>query len=532
LSDVFNEDTCQKIEDKSNAVLIRDNEAGRLVIQGSDQLHVLLALSIVEDIVARYETNVSESTHNSSTMLDKMLQQVYLNDSEAEDGCDWSTMPEEVKRAVLVSLFDNDVSEINVDGENITDKQAGNQESTDENDTSSTSKGSEVVVLSCTPDISDRAIQPLVKLAISKEYSREEIANVLKKSNQWKESEFLRALHTNRRMQSAAREKLSASGCETLQQPGGLNDCITSGAQCRFTDQNTYSFTAGRSPEYFVIAPKNSGFCNAGTSSVPSANVVPGMHEISMDIDEVNTTELSIAAADDSVILLKSDNELNSSDDDNSENMEVRRDISARLVALAKDSLVTDKIIDEAVASANTKRKRKRKKKKKQPLPDTAEHQKETPSPVTIKTGYEINDLDSISLVAPSSAAAAADLSASVVIVEDDSDSDIMEIPENIDSVKPVDGSQKQWQIADQQQVQNSYRALYPGGTNRITSVVESYRNPSRLEFPAPAFTSVPAVSAGNLNVDSVCYLSVTKISMFISSFIAEPSTYVACIKQ
>jgi len=502
LSDVFNEDTCQKIEDRSRAVLIRDGDS-RLIIQGSDELHVLLALSIVEDIVARFETNISDSSRcRSSAMLDidKVLKRAYSNDDEVEDGFDWSAMPEEVKRAVLVSLIDSDVSEAaDVSAENITDQQTVSQEtvpaeiltavvSSSNSDTgrstSSIVTAGKVVDLPLRPCISSPAIQPLVKLAMSKGYSEEEIENVLSKTSHWKESEFLRTLHTNRRVQSAACQQSSASVSDTFQQPVVLCD----------------STTLAQSG----VANKDARICEDISR-----------HDTYMDVD------VSVAAGDDSVILLKSDLEMVSSDDNDVENLVVEiEDNSSRSAASAEPSVFSNIAAlpseqAQKIATGHSdasprqrKKKKKRKKKKASPkvaLPKIAVEQKDV-QPAVIKTGNEICDLDDISLIpSVSSAINVIDISDDVVVVDDSSDTD-SEVEENTVNIKPVLGNKEQHQLGRQKEARNRSPVMQSSGTNSDTYKSESYSNPRQPDFPAPAFISDPLVTAGNLNFSAALF--------------------------
>lgn len=462
LSDVFDEDTCQKIEDKSHAVLIRDTDRG-LIIQGSDQLHVLLALSIVEDIAQRFATSVNESSSlNSSAMLDKMLQRAYSNDDEMEDddGFDWSTMPEEVKRAVLVSLIDIDVTETAVvDVENVTDEQAVNKETVpvevptasvssctsstsatttaSASNTSSVAVANEVVDLTFKLDFSDPSIQPLVIVALSKGYSQDEIENVLSETSQWKESAFLRALHTNRRIQTSQQSSVS----KTFQ------------------------------------------------------------HDIHMDVDEAQ----SVAAANDSVILLKSDQEIESTDDGDDELLEIEKQ-GSQTVSVDKQSLFTGSIAvlygqapTTAAAGPDAcpghKRKKKKRKKKKQ-SPVTVAHQEEK-MPV-IKTRTDISDLDSISLI-PSASSAIADVSNDVMVVDDNSDSDVVEVQDSVASMKPVVNRKQRRAIAGQNEARSRSPHQQSRSTTSNTSEKGSQSNRGQLDLPEPASSSVPVVDAGNL---------------------------------
>lgn len=526
LSGIFDEDTCHKIEDKSRAVLMRDGDC-RLIIQGSDQLHVLLALSIVEDIVARFETNISESSpHNSSAMLDSVLKRAYSNDGEAEDGLDWSTMPEEVKQAVLVSLLDNDVPETTVvDVENVTDERLDNAEtvptdvvagasspvsSSNEAATvnvSDTSTADSIIDLTRELDYSHPVIQPLVKLALSKGYSGEEIENVLSNSRQWKESEFLRTLHTNRRRQSAMSQQPSVSVSETSQQPVVSSDSSVP-AQSRFADRSTHSLACS------VTGSKDTD--RAVTCSMEVANVQDiEMRDTCVDVDEMST-EISVAAADDSVILLKSDHEMDSFDDndegDDSDNVEVEKEKEhLRLVSLTEETMVVAVPVEQAlknnaakpVAMSRSKKKRMKKQARKKLVPDKTVHQEEK-APDVIKTGYEVNDLDCISLI-PSALPATVDVSSDVVVVDDESDSDVAEVPEQADSMKLVVGK-KEWRQLARQKDTRSRSPLIPlipsGSTSGNTHVNETHNTSEPQDYPAPVCSSVPATAAaGNVNV-------------------------------
>ena len=490
LSEVFDEDTCQKIEDKSHAVLIRDGDC-RLIIQGSDQLHVLLALSIVEDIVARFETNVSESSQlNSSAMLDNMLKRAYSNDGEVEDGFDWSTMPEEVKRAVLVSLLDSDVSETTVvDIVNVTDEEAETQETVpvevhtadvsssvgsadaaataNGSNTSSVTTANKVVDSPVKLDFSDPAIQPLIKLALSKDYSREEIENVLSNNSQWKESEFLRSLHTNRRIQS-----LSARS----HQPSA--------------------------------------------SSMEAASVEDtARHETHMDVDVLNT-EASVAAGDDSVILLMSDHEMESFDEDDDKNLDVEKD--SRLVPLAEQSVLPSdqaQITTAGESGAVSGRRRKKKKRNKRKilnLPNRTVPQEEK-APVVLKTGNEINDLDCISLIPSAALSATVDVSVLCVSEESNSDSDILEVPLNDCIMMPVVGRKQQCQLDRQKEARSRSPVVHLRSTSDNTYKNDSCSNPRQLDgFTASALSSVPATAAGDLNV--VLYLVICLSVSYLDS--------------
>lgn len=517
LSDVFNEDTCQKIEEKSHAVLIRDGDC-RLIIQGSDQEHVLIALSIVEDIVARVETNVSASSgHNSSAMLDKVLKRAYSDDGEAEDGFDWSTMPEEVKRAVLVSLLDSnepEVTVIDLDMEGIADNRSESPAAaaTDTVVTSfasssnaaapasvnnTLSSGTVSKVVDSSPpklDITDPAIQPLVNLAMSKGYSVEEIENVLlSKAVRLKESEFLRILHTNRRLQSASSQQASISS--TFQQPAVLLDSIVNSASSKSADETLHIHTFDQSPMCSVTGSRDVHLQGVGTGSAKRADDEGIGSDNYIIIDEA-ISEMSAVAGNDSVILLKSDQESSDDDDDDDDdkNMEVEIDINARLMALASESEVpvnsavwSDEQTQKstAVELGGSSKRKKKKRKKKQNLPHTVAHQKEE-SPPTMKTGPDINDLDCISLIpaAPSSAVVKSNI---VVMVSDNSDCEITDMSEDVASMQPVVDRNERRQLARQKE--------------------ES--NPRQLNIPAAAFTSVPAVATG---VRRYCYFVMYKL--------------------
>ena len=525
LSDVFDEETCQMIEDKSHAVLIRDGDC-RLIIQGSDQLHVILALSYVEDIVARFETNVSDSSSRRSSAkfdLDKVLRRAYSNDGEAEDGSDWSTMPEEVKRAVLISLLDNDMSEPTVvDVEKMTDEQAVSQEtvpaeilsaSVSSFPSSSNSSGADTPTVTSTfirtastvppkPDIFDPAIQPLVKLANSKGYSREEIESVLSKNSHWKESDFLRTLHTNRRIQSAACQQPSITASKTLQQPAVSCDSIVV-AQSRDVVRDAH---AGKSPVFSVTGLSDVPLHRVGTTNV--------------EVEDVNTYIDVDEAASDSVILLKSDPEMDTSDDDDNddfENLEIgKEDSSLHLAVSATQSVLPGNIAlpDEQAqhfpmqsGAVPQKKKKRRKRNKRKVSPNTSVQQKDV-APAVIKAGNDINDLDAISLI-PSTSAAVVDVSSDILVVDDSSDSDVEVVPENDMSLKLVVGRKERRQMARQTDAQNHPPVKQPSSA----SGGDTYRNDLSNNIPrhpTPTFNFFPSVTAGgiiNLNVMLFHYL-------------------------
>lgn len=519
LSGIFDEDTCHKIEDKSHAVLMRDGDR-RLIIQGSDQLHVLLALSIVEDIVARFETNVGESSpHNSSAMLDNVLKRAYSNDGEAEDGLDWSTMPEEVKQAVLVSLLDNDVPEATVvDVENVTNERVDNAETIPVDlsvgastpasrsdaaataDVSNTSTADSIVDSTRKREFSDPDIQPLVKLALSKGYSGEEIVDVLSNGRQWKESEFLRTLHTNRRLQSAMSQQPSVSVSGTSQWP--VVSCDSSlPAQSRFADRSARSLAC--------CATGSKDTDRVDTCSMEVANVQDiEMHDTCIDVDEMST-DVSVGAADDSVILLKSDHEMDSFDDnddgDDSDNEIDKEKEHLRLVSLTEETMVVAIPVEQVqknnagkpVAVSRSKKKRMKKRARKKLVPDKMVCQEEK-APVVIKTGSEVNDLDCISLI-PSALPATVDVSSDVVVVGDDSDSDVAEVPEQPDSMKPVVSRKERRQLARQKDAQSRSPLMPSGSTSSNAHVNETHNIPVPPDYPAAAYSSVPATAAAGM---------------------------------
>ena len=508
LSDLFNEDTCQKIEEKSHAVLIRDGDH-RLIIQGSDQLHVLLAVSIIEDIVARMETNVSASVgHQSSAMLDKMLKRAYSHEGEAEDGFDWSTMPEEVKRAVLVSLLDNDEPEVTVVSmEGIVETPAGAAAavvvSSSAGSTSAVSAATAVNVSNTLSsvtvskevdsppklDITNPAIQPLVKLATSKGYTLLEIENVLhNKTSKLKESEFLRILHTNRRLQSATSGQASMSSA--FLQPVVLHDKNVNSAPLRSADESVCVYTSGQSPICSVTVSQDACLQEVGPGSMKGTN--------NGDVERFIEGDESIT------ILLKSDEEDDSfEDDDDNKNIDVDNDVNARLMALSNESEIlynsavqigeqTQKNV--AVKSGGGTRRKKKKRKKKQLSPDTTVHQEEEPPP-TVNTGNDINELDCISLI-PATKPAAVDKSNNVVFVSDSSDSETIDISEDTDKDT---GSRKavvckeQREFACRKEVWNQFHRVHLNSNNSENK----NHNPRQFNFPAPDFTSVPAVATG-----------------------------------
>ena len=551
LSGVFDEDTCHRIEDKSRAVLMRDGDR-RLIIQGSDQLHVLVALSIVEDIVARFETNISESSsHNSSAMLDDVLKRAYSNDGEAEDGLDWSTMPEEVKQAVLVSLLDNDVPVTTVvDVENATDERVDRKETVQIEipstsaispasssnaaataNVSNTSTADSIVDLTRKLDFSDPVIQPLVKLALSKGYSREEIENVLSQSRQWKESEFLRTLHTNRRIQSAASQQPSVSASETFQRPVVSCDSNVS-ARSRFADKSAHSLVRS------VAGSKDTDRVDTCSMEVAKVEDVE-MRDTCIDVDEVNT-EMSDAAADESVILLKSDHEMDSFDDNNdgddSENLEIEKDKEhLRLVSLTEQSLVVvrpndgqaqkDTTAESGAISRNKKKRMKKRERKIKRFQDTMVCQKEK-APVVLKTGNEVNDLDCISLI-PSALPATVDASSDVVVVGDDSDSDVAVVPELADSMLPVVSRKERRRLARQKDARSRSPLIDSSSTSSNAHVSDSHSNPIQPDYPAPVCISVPAAAAaaaaaaGNLSIVLPIGQGLFLITFIYHSFLA-----------
>jgi len=489
-SDVFNEDTCQKIEEKTHAVLIRDGDC-RLIIQGSDQLHVLLAVSVVEDIVARVETNVSSSSgHNSSAMLDKMLKRAYSHEGEAEDGFDWSTMPEEVKRSVLVSLLDSDEPEVTIVGtEGIVDESSKSPATTAAAVSSfaGTSNAAAPAVVSNTLspatvskvpvveldsprlDITNPAIQPLVKLALSKGYCVDEIEIVLHKTSQLKESEFLRILHTNRRLQSATSQPASV----TVNSASSAHS-VTGSKNIHLQGVGTHSMKGADS--------ENVGRCVGGSNYIV--------------IDE-SVMEVSPAGGNDSVILLKSDDEKEGSDDDD-KNMEVE-------IPVHNDAPLKNREVGSDEQSRKTAavelgvgtRRKKKKRKKKQLSPVTTMNQKEEPPP-TSRTGNDIGDLDCISLI-PAARTTAADKFSTVVFVTDSSDSEVMDISQDIDSRKPAVDLNEQHQFAAHKEESRLFSHTRSGGVSSNTFGNENIQcsRQSNIAAPAPAFTSVSAVATG-----------------------------------
>jgi len=511
LNEVFSEDTCQKIEHRSHAVLIRDGGC-RLIIQGSDQLHVLLALSIVEDIVARFETNIGDSSkHSSSAMVDinKVLERAYSNDDEVENSFDWSSMPEEVKRAVLVSLIDSDVSEAaGVDVKSVSDVQAVSEESLPAETVTGTGATASVGSMSSSmtasrradwpsrTDISDPVNQPLVRLAKSKGYSEEEIERVLSAAGQWKESAFLRTLYTNRRIQQS-------SVSETLQQ----HESIVR-APPKVADKYAHTF---------ALANCATGSNDAAASHRVSTNSIQRANAegICMEVDEVNGDD-SITVLDDSVILLKSDFETDSSDDDDNENLEIEKekDDSLRYVpsnvgALPNEQAQKTALVQSGASPRQRKKKKKRKKKKANLVnPNPAVHQPAAEQLPVMKTGTDINDLDAISLMPASSSSSTTVVLDDEMIVDDSSDSDVViEVPENDASMKPVLSRKEKRQLAQQKQAQSQPPIMRP----RITSTSSNtFRYPRRRDFPTPRFVSVPTVT-GNLHT----LLSVGLLSHF-----------------
>ena len=504
LSNLFDEETCQKIENKSRAVIIRDDDC-RLIIQGSDQLHVLMALSIVEDIAARFETNVSDPSRRRSSAkhdLDKVLERAYSRDDEADDTFDWSIMPEEVKRAILVSLCDSDVPEV-IELENITEEQTVGQEtvpvqiittgvSSSNSEAAATSTVSNmsiaaaskvpVVDLSSKLYMSDPTVQPLVKLATSKGYSQEEIETVLSKNNQWKESEFLRTLHTNRRIRSATCQQPSDSIPRTSQQP---------------------------------TVSKNVHACRDGADIMEVVNdELVESRDVCIDVDEVNAADLS-------VILLRSDHEMESSDDHDfdKEDSSSRLAESAEHTAFPTNGALPNKQVQknaaaQSSASRQPKKNKKRKRNKRKSSPNAAVQEKDR-APDVIKTGTDINDLDPISMI-PSAPAAAIDVSSDVVVVDDSSDSDV-EVPEIAASMKLVVGRKERRQTARQNKERDRSPVLQPSSTSSHSYVSESHSNTRQPDFLAPASASVPTDTPGSfafkcgvmlLSVGAECFLA------------------------
>jgi len=514
LSNVFSEETCQMIEDKSRAVLIRDGDC-RLIIQGSDQLHVMLALSYVEDIIARFETNISDSSQRRSSAkldLDKVLKRAYSNDGEAEDGSDWSTMPEEVKRAVLTSLLDNDISEPTVvDVEKITDEQAVSETvpaeilnasvssfpSSSNSDAAATPAVTSTFIRTASKvppklDIFDPAIQPLVNLAMSKGYSREEIENVQSKTSNWKESEFLRTLHTNRRIQSAACQQPSVSVSKTLQQPTVSCDSITVPPS-----RDAHICTHGQSPVFSVTGVNDAPLRRVGTASVEVEDV--RQHDTYMDVDET-------LAANDSVILLKSDLEMDTSDegdDDDFENLEIRKEDSNSQLAVSSNQRALHSNIalpdeqaqhfPEQLGAVPRKKKKRKKRTKRKVSPNTSVQQKDIP-PAVIKTGSDINDLDAISL-RPSTSEAVVDVS---------SDSDVEVLPENDMRLKLI-GRKERHQVARQTEARNHSPVMQPSRTSGGNAYKNDLSN-NVPRHPTPSFNFVPSVSAGIINLNVVLF--------------------------
>ena len=504
LSEVFSEDTCQKIEDRSHAVLIRDGDC-RLIIQGSDQLHVLLALSIVEDIVARFETNVSDSSRRCSSAMvdiDKVLQRAYSNDDEMENSFDWSLMPEEVKRAVLVSLLDSDVSgAAGVGLENVTNEQVVREpaetvtavvSSSNSNTgaTASVSATSSIVTASrladlpSKPDISHPVIQPLVRLAKSKGYSEEEIENVLSRASQSTESEFLRTLHTNRRIQQS-----SVSVAETLQEHESI---VT--VPSRVADRDAHIYALGQSlicSAYDAAAPSQ----RVGTDSMKTANVEDfGHRDTCMDVDEANF--------DDSVILLKSDAESDSSDDDDIENLETGKEDDGNSRFAPFPSLLSSeqaqKIAAVQLGASPLQRKKKKKRKKKKASANPTVQQPAVEQPSVMKTGTDINDLDAISLMPPPASSPTVVVSDDEVVIDVSSDSDVpVEVPDSDASMKLVCSRREQRQLARQKQARNQFPIVQPSRTSS-----SAFRTTRQPDFPAPPFIPVPAApaAAGNVN--------------------------------
>jgi len=538
LSDIFDEDTQQKIEDKSHAVLIRDTDH-RLIIQGSDQLHVLLALSIIEDIVARFETNVGESArHNSSSMLDTVLKRAYSNDDEAEDdGFYWSTMPEEVKRAVLVSLLDNDdVPEATITNvDDVTEEQfkqceitagfsnrstAGSSRVATTESVNSIASSAAATVVADLPnprlDIADPTIQPLVKLAMSKDYTRDEIETILNKASQWKESEFLRALHTNRRLQVATTQHSPPFDSEACKRPR-VSDI---GAKCSLIDKNEHVSQHHVSPLCCAFGPNivgGSTVSNIGSCAVKN-------DDTRMDVDEVPTV-----ASPKCVILLKSDEEMENSDDEGSERMSTAVDINSKLMALAAESSVPlsnsatpsepaarmstavdinsklmalaaessvplsnsatpgEPAANYATADSNaacgSKKKKKKRKKKNLLLPITVCGE-EKPGTKT-ETGDDVTNLDCISLIPTSASGSTMDMDSDVLVVSDDSGSDLeVMVEDQLD--RRMDGPSR---------VQS--RSSHVHYSSTINSIGNSETNHNQ-HFPSSTVSSIPAVGTGN----------------------------------
>ena len=504
MSDIFDEDTQQKIEDKSHAVLIRDTDH-RLIIQGSDQLHVLLALSIIEDIVARFETNVGESArHNSSSMLDTVLKRAYSNDDEAEDdGFYWSTMPEEVKRAVLVSLLDNDdVPEATITNvDDVTEEQfkqceitagfsnrstAGSSRVATTESVNSIASSAAATVVADLPnprlDIADPTIQPLVKLAMSKDYTRDEIETILNKASQWKESEFLRALHTNRRLQVATTQHSPPFDSEACKRPR-VSDI---GAKCSLIDKNEHVSQHHVSPLCCAFGPNivgGSTVSNIGSCAVKN-------DDTRMDVDEVPTV-----ASPKCVILLKSDEEMENSDDEGSERMSTAVDINSKLMALAAESSVPlsnsatpgEPAANYATADSNaacgSKKKKKKRKKKNLLLPITVCGE-EKPGTKT-ETGDDVTNLDCISLIPTSASGSTMDMDSDVLVVSDDSGSDLeVMVEDQLD--RRMDGPSR---------VQS--RSSHVHYSSTINSIGNSETNHNQ-HFPSSTVSSIPAVGTGN----------------------------------
>lgn len=510
LSNLFNEEMCQKIEDKSHAVIMRDSDC-RLIIQGSDQLHVLLALSIIEDIAARFETNVPSETsgHSSSRMLNAVLEQAYSNDNEVKDAFDWSTMPEEVKRSVLVSLFDNDVSETAViDLESITGEHemvpvavvadvgsslnSNNDDGGDgddikdifQNETVIKTPGSATVAASVSAsdtlsvavanvavdlphnfDFSDPTVQPLIKLALSKGYSREEIEKVLSRTKQWKESEFLRILHTNRRILSSASQLPSVTAQSS-----------------RFAD-NSVPFVVCS-----VTGPRDTH--RAGNSSEERGNVEDvSRNDSYVDVHEVNTQMSD--AADESAILLISDNEMETGD-----NVDIGREHLQSVLlaeqsplpsngALTNEPAKTNTSSGASLISRNTRKKLKRKQNRQKLFADKMAQQKHQSAVVKSTRNDAINELDPISLI-PSSSSALVDASSEVFVVSDDSDSDGIEGPQNLTGMKPVVSHEAQHQC------QKEARSRSPQTFPASNSSCQSASTGSSRQLDHPARVSVP----------------------------------------
>jgi len=535
LSEVFNDETCQKIESRSNAVLIRDDDC-RLIVQGSDYLHVILALSIVEDIVARFETNFSyPSMHNSSAMLDKVLERAYSHDDESGDGRDWSAMPEEVKQAFIVSLMDSDVSESTVTGViDITDEQDEDEEPVAAAAAASTDVGSIVLsshaaaaasthdtlssatlqnVVESPPrlDISDTSVQPIVRLAVSKGYSEDEIKSVLSNTVQLKESEFLRSLHTNRRLQLATSRQPSVDNSTSLQQV-----VVSSGQPVAAADNNSSVHTFGQSSICSIAGPKDVYLQRVDRASSNVANVDDlgrrDERDSCMDLDELNA-ELLMEAVDDSVICLKSDHEMHSSDDGSEIVLEFNTDADARLIEIAEQSRLPKEFVvlsEQRPENSSTagsgassgKKRRKKTKKKKNLLPDkTVVHTEKLTNAVTARN--DMNELDCISLIpgGQSTAAAAADQSSNVVNVSDnnDSDSDVMiEAPENAEGWRTVDGRKDRHHLTHQNDQWNHPIHVQPAGSvNNGVYKNNNYQNPRQFDFPVSGSNSVPTSDTG-----------------------------------